>query len=71
MTRQDYILISNCIRMAAAGFNEPGSDDATLARRLAYLEGLSNFAIFLCNAVPEANLRFNRARFMKACGVQP
>lgn len=58
MSRQDFVLIANTVRALA----HPTSGVTVIAHRLV----AEQFAA----ALAHTNERFNRARFLKACGVE-
>lgn len=60
MTRKDFELIAGILNQNGAGFSE-GDEGYTLTRILA-----AQFA----NALEQENPRFNRERFLAACGVK-
>ena len=59
MTRKDYELIAGVISMTAREFR--GVEDGTNACR--------DIATFLASRLENDNPRFDRDRFLKACGV--
>lgn len=63
MTRKDYILI-------AAGLKEARSSYAAMPNVAVYHNGIDNAATRICDALARDNARFDRARFLAACGVQ-
>lgn len=66
VTRKDFGFVASVIRARRDGYPETaytGADDAGLAE----LEGT---ALELCAVFANHNPAFNKARFLKACGVQ-
>ena len=60
MTRKDYVLIARTLEQNRKDFNE-GEDGLMLLNILAYQ---------LSNSFEEDNPRFDRDRFLTACGVK-
>jgi hypothetical protein len=60
MTRKDYVLIAQTLSDLMADFNNGGEDSVSL----------SLVAEELATALEADNPRFNRARFLDACGVK-
>ena len=58
MTRKDYVLIA-----AALLTQRPGRESYTMSQWLCDVQ-------VICNALAQDNPRFDRERFLKACGVQ-
>lgn len=56
MTNKDYELITKAISRVTTGGPEPGATDVIIA---------------LCNALADDNPRFDRAKFLRACGEVP
>lgn len=61
MTRKDYILIAEALKEARA---------EALALRAGAGVGVTIAAVRLADALARDNPRFDRERFLKACGVQ-
>lgn len=59
MTRKDYELIARALKRAAAEAQAEGHD----------LDALRTGAIELAYSLADDNPRFDRERFMKACGL--
>lgn len=59
MTRKDYIAIANAIRLAGTANTSRGHNS-----------GVYDVARILCETLANDNPRFDRARFLTACGVQ-
>lgn len=59
MTRKDYILLADALKAAAYALNPPERTGALLA------------ANEIAHSLAEDNPRFDRARFLKACGLDP
>ncbi len=59
MTRKDYILLADALKAAAYALNPPERTGALLA------------ANEIAHSLAEDNPRFDRARFLKACGLEP
>ena len=59
MTRKDYILLADALKAAAYSLNPPERTGALLA------------ANEIAHCLAEDNPRFDRARFLKACGLDP
>jgi hypothetical protein len=60
MTRKDYVLIADTLANLMSDFNNGGEDSVSL----------SLVAQELADALQADNPRFNRARFLDACGVK-
>jgi hypothetical protein len=60
MTRKDYVLIADTLANLMSDFNNGGEDSVSL----------SLVAEELATALETDNPRFNRARFLDACGVK-
>ena len=60
MTRKDYVLISQTLADLMQDFNNCGDDSVSL----------SLVAEELADALATDNPRFDRARFLEACGVK-
>ena len=60
MTRKDYVLISDTLANLMGDFNNCGDDSVSL----------SLVAEELADALQADNARFDRARFLTACGVK-
>ena len=60
MTRKDYVLIADTLANLMSDFNNGGEDSISL----------SLVAEELATALETDNPRFNRARFLDACGVK-
>ena len=66
MTRKDYVLIA-----AALKSTKPvPPTNATLDTRVAGAMAWGRTAAYLTDALASDNPRFDRERFLKACGVQ-
>ena len=59
MTRKDYILLADALKAAAYALNPPERTGALLA------------ANEIAHSLAEDNPRVDRARFLKACGLDP
>lgn len=57
MTRKDYVLIADALKHAAAC--DPGTEGG----------GIYRAAVCIADALAADNPRFDRARFLQACGV--
>lgn len=66
MTRKDYVAIAGAIAAARRDITgkEPKESHADM------LDGASLSAEHIADVMARDNPRFNRARFLKACGVQ-
>ena len=64
MTRKDYIALARALTAARAN-NRTGD-----ANRALYNNGIDNAAACIADALAADNPRFDRARFLAACGVQ-
>ena len=66
MTKKDYVLIAAAIRAAQAKIEdcEPPQAHNDL------LDGVAYTRDYLCDMLAQDNPRFDRARFLAACGVQ-
>lgn len=62
MTRKDYQLIAGAFRRAR-DYND------SAAKSAGHQVGTADAAIMLASALQEDNPRFDRERFLKACGV--
>jgi hypothetical protein len=60
MTRKDYVLIADTLANLMKDFNNCGDDSVSL----------SLVAEELADALQTDNARFDRARFLTACGVK-
>ena len=60
MTRKDYVAIARCVQDNAIAFKGKFSEQA----------GSDALAVRLADMLAADNARFDRARFLKACGVQ-
>ena len=60
MTRKDYVLIADTLANLMSDFNNGGEDSVSL----------SLVAEELATALETDNPRFDRARFLTACGVK-
>lgn len=69
MTKQDYQLIASALK--AVKPPEPTSDEGDL--NMEYMQGRSHLyesiVLLLANDFGDANPRFDRARFLKECGI--
>ena len=65
MTRKDYVMLAEAIK-GAGGFNLA----APVEVRSLIREGHRQVAILIADALEEDNPRFDRDRFIKACGVE-
>lgn len=65
MTRKDYELIAAALRSSRAT-NYTGSENRAL-----YNNGVDNAAHNIARALQRDNPRFDRERFLVACGVTP
>lgn len=63
MTRKDYELIAAALRMSRVG-NLAGNENRAL-----YNNGVDNAATNVADALASDNPRFDRERFLSACGV--
>ena len=66
MTRKDYILIAEALKAAMLPRLKHHTDD----RSLVFNCGVESAAIRVCDTLARDNPRFDRERFLKACGVQ-
>ena len=66
MTRKDYILIANALRDARAKIRqcEPEESLADLC------DGVSYAIDYITDALARDNPRFDRAKFLEACGAE-
>lgn len=67
MTRKDYQLIAEAIREARS--ISPGAVVVAPSTRY-HDDGVDTAARYLASALERDNPRFDRARFLKACGVE-
>lgn len=61
MTRKDYVLIAEVIKTQIELSLKFGEDDARY--------GAENIALDLASKLSQDNPRFDRSRFLQACGV--
>lgn len=71
MTRKDYELIAGVLaynrrQMGLPERNESATDSAT---RIGYEVALNDVAYMLADGCHRDNPRFDRSRFLKACGI--
>ncbi len=66
MTRKDFILIAAAIRAARDEMFAKEPDESHVDLN----DGLNYTAEFIADALRRTNERFDRERFLKACGVQ-
>lgn len=59
MTRKDFVLIANAIRLARTANDTRG-----------HKAGTADVAIILSHSLGQQNPRFDSARFLTACGVR-
>lgn len=70
MTRKDYVLIAAAVDRAAwTGDPNIGSDVENAAFIRGYKQALLAAAIKLANDMGAENAKFDRSRFLQACGV--
>jgi hypothetical protein len=64
MTKKDFILIAAALKAARVNnsLNNPN--------KALYNNGVDNTVLFMASALQTTNPRFDRARFLAACGVQ-
>jgi len=69
MTRKDYVAIAQCLRMARPVMNSVyyGTMSAETSDQIHAT--VSDVAQHLCAHMERDNPRFDRARFLAACGV--
>lgn len=70
MTRKDYekiakVIVYNRNQMGLPDRNESATDSAI---RTGYTVALNDVTYMLCDMLAQDNPRFDRARFLKACG---
>jgi hypothetical protein len=65
MTRKDYVLLAEALKGARSSYSS-----ATLPNVAIYHNGVDNAAHRVCEALARENAAFDRARFLKACGVE-
>jgi hypothetical protein len=58
MTRKDYVAIAAAIKLARSTNTKPGHQIA-----------VSDVALLIAGVMADDNSRFDRARFLKACGI--
>jgi hypothetical protein len=61
MTKRDFELIAQSVRVARPGLRSEHTGPMHFA--------LDHFSILIANALANDNPRFDRERFLKACGV--
>lgn len=66
MTRKDYVAIAQAIKQACDNPNHFYVSGAESK----YLQGCNSVAVAVANTMARDNPAFDRARFLKACGVQ-
>ena len=64
MTKKDYV------RIAAALNGARVTDSEIISAKALYNNGVDNAAHRIADALADDNPKFDRARFMAACGVQ-
>ena len=64
MTRRDYVLIASAIEHEVRGYRECEEDEG----KRGVLEALNALALELCDRLQNANVLFDRERFLSACG---
>ena len=66
MTRKDFELIAKVLKEArdSSMYHVPNGSESP------FIHGINNAAYVLANALATTNPRFDRARFLAACGVQ-
>lgn len=64
MTRKDYVLIAEAFADAGTDADKHGDDD-----QRARFWGLHTAATYIADGLVQDNPRFDRARFMAACGL--
>lgn len=62
MTRKDYELIAKALYQRRLWLSDPDNPDKMLAH--------NGTVLHIADALASDNPRFDRARFLKACGVQ-
>ena len=67
MTRKDYILIAQGFKDAREGYHPSSSDDMNMGIEI----GIETAARLTALRLLRDNPRFDRERFLKACGVTP
>lgn len=68
MTRKDYVALAGAVAMAAKIWRDPMGRDPSHDEQVA-LSVLKLIAHNIANTLAQDNPRFDRARFLKACGV--
>lgn len=64
MTRKDYVLIAGALKSSHV------SNTLNNGNRALYNNGIDNAASLIADALARDNPRFDRERFLKACGVE-
>ena len=67
MTRKDYVAIARAFALTNDYIRLNGKADAAEAEKL---KGATFSAMNVADSLAMVNPRFDRARFLKACGVQ-
>ena len=62
MTRKDYVAIAGALRYVLDVHNQAGNNETQSA--------IHDCVAGIANVMAQDNPRFDRARFLKACGVQ-
>lgn len=70
MTRKDYVAIARAINVAAAACVKAGSGYTTQTQNVAASGACRITAEAIAEHCASDNPRFDRVRFLKACGVQ-
>lgn len=65
MTRKDYVVLAGVIQDTYAQFNTPGQPDYNSVAGW----GVATVALNICDVLAADNPRFDRERFLTACGV--
>lgn len=69
MTRKDYEALAAAIRAARAEIEEKEMGSGLVTSVADLLDGTAYAAEFIADALARDNPRFNRERFLSACGV--
>lgn len=67
MSKKDYELIARALRASRVTIGDVNSE--TGSRKAIFNNGIDNAAARLADALGAENAKFDRARFLAACGV--
>jgi len=70
MSRKDFVAVAAAINNAVVQINNTYAGDDWMTQRNAALDGIRTTATNLAGTFADANPRFDRARFLAACGIK-